>query len=77
MPRLTPLPLKKWIKFLEYVGCHFKREGKGDHIVWTRKDLKRPIIFQDDREVSFAVIKSNLKTLGLSTEEHLEILKKL
>lgn len=77
MPRLAPIPLKKWIKFLEYVGCHFKRKGKGDHIVWVREDLKRPIVFQDDREVSFSVIKSNLKTLGLSTKQFFEILSKI
>lgn len=77
MPRLTPLLLKKWIKFLQFIGCHFERKGKGDHVVWLRKDLKRPIIFQDDKEVTVAVIKSNLRTLGLSTEQYLEILEKL
>ena len=76
MTRLAPLSLKKWTKFLGFVGCHFKRKGKGDHLVWDRKDLKRPIIFQDDKEVAVAIIKSNLKTLGLSTEQYLEILEK-
>jgi predicted RNA binding protein YcfA (HicA-like mRNA interferase family) len=76
LSRLAPVPLKKWIKFLEFVGCHFKRRGKGDHIVWDRRDLKRPIIFQDDREVTVTVIKSNLRTLGMSAEQYLEILEK-
>ncbi len=33
MPQ-KPIPYDLWIKFLKLKGFEFKREGKGDHVVW-------------------------------------------
>lgn len=76
MPRLTPIPRRRFEKFLEYVGCGYKRQ-KGDHLIWDRSDLKRPVVFPKDREIPVFIIRNNLRTLGLSPEEYLEILKKI
>jgi predicted RNA binding protein YcfA (HicA-like mRNA interferase family) len=76
MPRLTPVKIKKYQKFLEYVGCFYKRT-KGDHLVYNRKGLLRPIIFPKEREIPKFIIRNNLRTLNISLDEYFEILKKL
>lgn len=42
MPKITVIHWKKFDKFLLEVGCTFIRE-KGDHRIYWRKDLLRPI----------------------------------
>ena len=76
MVRLTPIHWKKFEKVLLFVGCYFKRE-KGDHRIYWREDLKRPIVVPRDKELPIFVIRNNLRILGLSTEEYLEILKRI
>jgi len=76
MPRLTPIHYKKFEKFLKYIGCVFDRQ-KGDHLIYERSDLKRPIVFPKDISISPFVIRSNLRTLGISTKEYLDITKSL
>lgn len=66
MAGLRPIHYRKFEKFLLYIGCHFVRQ-RGDHKAYLRSDLIRPVI----------EIKSNFRTLGISNEEYLEILKKL
>jgi predicted RNA binding protein YcfA (HicA-like mRNA interferase family) len=76
MSRLAPVNRRKFEKFLVFVGCYFKRQ-KGDHLIYDRSDLKRPIVFTTDREVPIFIIRNNLRTLKISPEEYLEILKKI
>ena len=45
--------------------------------MYWRVGLKRPVIFPGDAEIPLMVIKSNLRTLGMSTKEYLEILERL
>jgi predicted RNA binding protein YcfA (HicA-like mRNA interferase family) len=71
-----PIKTKKFEKFLEYVGCQFKRQ-KGDHLIYDRVGLQRPIVVPDDREVPVFIIRNNLRTLGMEPQEFLEILKKV
>jgi predicted RNA binding protein YcfA (HicA-like mRNA interferase family) len=76
MPRLTPIHWKKFEKFLLFAGCEFVRE-KGDHRVYWRDDLKRPIIIPRQRDLPVFVIKNNLRILGISAKQYLEILEKM
>jgi len=76
MPQLFPIHWKKFEKFLLYAGCVFKRE-KGDHRVYWRADLNRPIILPTYKNLPLFIIRNNLKTLGVTVEEYLEILKKI
>ena len=75
MPRITPVKRKKFEKFLEFVGCELKRQ-KGDHLIFDRLGLDRPVIITADREVPVFIIRNNLRTLKISPDEYLEILKK-
>lgn len=76
MPRITPLNWKEFEKFLLYVGCTFQRQ-KGDHRVYWRSGLSRPVILPMYRSLPLFIIRNNLRTLGISMDEYLQIIKKI
>ncbi len=76
MPRLTPIHWKKFEKFLLYIGCSFKRE-KGDHRIYWREGIKRPIVIPREKQLPIFVIRNNLRVLGIGVKEYLEILKRI
>lgn len=76
MPRITTIHWKKFEKFLLYIGCYFDRQT-GDHRIYKRSGLKRPIVVTEDAQVPIAHIKTNLRTIGIEHNAYLEILKKL
>jgi len=76
MPRIRPIHWKKFDKFLLFVGCLLKRE-KGDHRIYQREGLKRPVIVPKEIALPIFIIRNNLRTLNISPEEYLDILKRL
>jgi len=76
MARLTPTSWKEFEKFLLFLGCKFKHQN-GSHRVYTRSGLKRPLVVPVYDEIPMFVIRNNLRILGITTEEYLEILKQL
>ena len=76
MPRLMPIHWKKFECFLIYVGCEVVRE-KGDHRIYARSDLKRVLVVPRYTPLPIFIIKNNLRLLGVSTEEYMEVLKRI
>lgn len=76
MSALRPIHYKKFEQFLKEVGCEMVRQ-EGDHRVWVRKDLIRPVIVRTKKDLPIFEIKSNLRTLRIDTQEYLSILDKL
>ena len=76
MPRITPIHWKKFDRFLIYVGCQFER-SKGDHRIYSRSGLERPIVIPRDKDIPVFVIRNNLRVLSISQAEYLEILKQI
>lgn len=76
MPRITPVHWKKFEKFLFYIGCVFVRE-RGDHRVYDREGLSRPIVVPRMTELPVFIIQNDLRTLGVSHQQYLEILKRV
>ena len=76
MAGLTPLHWKKFEKVLLYLGCHFVRE-KGDHRIYWRTNLKRPVVIPRDTQLPIFVIRNNLRVLGISVKEYLDILDRV
>jgi predicted RNA binding protein YcfA (HicA-like mRNA interferase family) len=74
MSGITPIHWKKFEKFVLFVGCKFERE-KGDHKIYSRNDLKRPVVFPHDKELPVFIIRNNLRILKIEPKEYLEILK--
>jgi predicted RNA binding protein YcfA (HicA-like mRNA interferase family) len=58
------------------IGFVFVRQ-KGSHRAYSRVGTPRPIVIPAYDEVPVTVIKSNLKTAGLSREEYLRRLETL
>ena len=67
---------KKFEQFLLNVGCRLVRQ-EGDHRAWDRHDLIRPVIVRAKKDLPVFEIKSNLRTLRISTPEYLSILEQL
>jgi len=65
---------KEFEKFLLAVGCEFKRE-KGDHRIYWKKGIKRPIVIPRDISLPAFIILNNLRILGVSREEYLKSVK--
>ncbi len=76
MSRLTPVDYKKFDRFLRHVGCVLVRQ-KGDHRVYRKANLKRPIVIPAIKDIPVFLILNNLRILGISKEEYLSILRNL
>ena len=75
MPHLAPIHWKKFEKFLLSVGCVLERE-RGDHRVYWRSGLARPIVIQRVTALPVFIIRNNLRLLGISVGTYLEMLEK-
>lgn len=76
MAHLTPIHWKKFEKFLLFIGCSFERE-RGDHRIYWRKGLKRPVVIPRGGELPIFIVRNNLRILNISPDEYLEILKQI
>lgn len=76
MPHLAPVNWRRFEKFLLYIGCTFERE-KGDHRIYWRQGLNRPVVIPRDTQLPIFIIRNNLRVLGVTVEEYLEILERL
>lgn len=76
MSGISQIHWKKFEKFLTFVGCELKRE-RGDHRIWNRKDLKRPIVIPKVPSIPVFVIRNNLRLLSIGTSEYLNIVREL
>lgn len=76
MGSLGNIKLSDFRRFLEFQGLKLIRT-KGGHEVWSRTDLLRPIILQSHIEpVPEFIVKNNLRTLGVKSDDLVKFLKK-
>ncbi len=73
MARIAPIPAWKLRKVMEKAGFRCVR-SEGDHFVYTKPGVARPVIIPDWGEVPVFIIKNNLRTAGLSREEYFALL---
>lgn len=76
MSGLTPTDWKHFEKFLTFVGCTLLRE-KGDHRIWGRTGLKRPVVIPKTSAIPIFVVRNNLRVLGISVQEYADIMGKV
>lgn len=73
MPRITPI---SW-KILECIflkdGFKFDRQN-GDHRVYVKKGILRPVVIPTYKEIDTEVIKSNMRSAGMSRDRYFELL---
>ncbi len=75
MPKISPVHYKKLVRVFEKKGFMFDRQA-GDHLVYVRDDVKRPIVIPTYSQVPVFIILNDLKTAGISRKEYLALLKK-
>lgn len=76
MPRLVPIHYRKLEKVFKNKGFVYVRT-KGDHLVYTKKGIDRPIVIPMYREIPEFIILKNLKTARITRKEYLELLAKI
>lgn len=74
MPRITPIPAVTLRRVFEKAGFTLART-EGDHFVYTKPGISRPVVIPDWRAVPVFIIKNNLRTGGLSRDEYFAILE--
>lgn len=71
MGRIRSIHWKEFEKFLLAEGCVFKRE-KGDHRVYWKAGIKRPLVIPRDPSLPPFIVLNNLRVLGISREYYLD-----
>ena len=73
MPKITPISSKNLRKIFEKAGfIHARTEG--DHHVYTKQGVQRPVVIPNYPEIPVFIIKNNLRTAGIGRDEYFEIL---
>ena len=73
MPKLSPVHFRRLAEVFEAAGfTHVRTEG--DHMVFTKPGVIRPVVIPRYAAVPVFIIKNNLRTAGISRERYLELL---
>ena len=75
---MTPIGWYKFHRFLEHIGCTYVRK-KGSHRIYKYPEIIRPIVVPEhsSKPLPVFIIKNNLRLLGISEKDFLEVIKKL
>lgn len=76
MPKIVSIPASKLRRVFEKAGFKCVRI-EGDHFVYTKPGIIRPVVIPDWPAVPVFIIKNNLRTANMSREEYFELLKKV
>lgn len=74
MQKISPIPAGRLCKVFEKAGFKCIRT-EGDHFVYTKQGVLRPVVIPDWKEVPVFIIKNNLRTAGLTREEYFTLLE--
>ena len=74
MPRMTPLDWKILERVFRKAGFVFERQGRS-HRAYTKKGLAKPIVIPTKSEILPEIIRSNMRTAGISDEEYFKLLE--
>jgi predicted RNA binding protein YcfA (HicA-like mRNA interferase family) len=74
MNKITPIPPERLKKVFEKAGFKCVRI-EGDHFVYTKEGVPRPVVIPDWKEVPVFIIKNSLRTAGLTREEYFSLLR--
>lgn len=73
--KLAPIHYRRLAKIFEMEGFRLARE-EGDHLVYTKAGIKRPVVIPKYSEIPVFVIKNNLRTASISRERYFELLER-
>lgn len=73
MPALVPIPYQSLVKVFAKDGFRLSRQS-GDHLVYVKAGVKRPLVIPAYKAVPVFIIKNLLRTSGMSRERYFELL---
>jgi len=73
MPPIRPVSYKSLVRVFEREGFVFVRQ-QGDHLIYTKSGVKRPLVIPAYTAVPVFIIKNLLRTAGMSRERYFELL---
>jgi len=73
---IRPVSYKVLIAIFERDGFTFLRQH-GDHLIYTKPGVKRPLVIPIYSEVPVFIIKNLLRTAGMSRERYFELFQNL
>lgn len=75
MRSIKPINYKRLVKVFERIGFICVRE-KGDHMVFVKPGIARPVIIPKYHSVPVFIIKNNMRVAGISREKYFKLLEK-
>jgi predicted RNA binding protein YcfA (HicA-like mRNA interferase family) len=76
MSRIAPISYTKLCKVFEKEGFKFLRQ-KGDHLVYVKEGISRPVVIPKHESIPVFIIKNNLRAGGISRERYFELLEEI
>ena len=76
MPKITPIPASKLRRIFEKAGFKCVRI-EGDHFVYTKQGVARPVVIPDWKDIPVFIIKNNMRTAGITREEYFSLLEEV
>ena len=76
MPRIVPVPCQTLVRVFEIEGFVFVRE-KGDHMIFTKPGILRPLVVPRYDAVPVFIIKNLLRTARIDRERYFELLDRI
>ena len=73
MPALRPLDYKRLVRVFEQDGFSFHHQS-GDHLIYIKPEVKRPLVIPMYKEVPVFIIKNLLRTAGMTRERFFVLL---
>lgn len=74
MPRITPVHWKVLECIFQKAGFVFERH-RGDHRIYSKNGVHRPIVIPTYNEIQLDIIKSNMRTAGITNKEYFQFLE--
>ena len=71
--RIAPVSYKRLRCIFEKDGLVFRRQ-QGDHMIFAKTGCLRPVVIPTYHEIDAEIIKSNMRTAGMSRERYFELL---
>jgi len=76
MPKIVPIPASRLRKIFEKDGFKCVRI-EGDHYVFTKQGVIRPIVIPNWPAVPVFIIRNNIRTAGINRERYFQLLKEI
>jgi len=74
MRKITPVSYRTLTRVFQADGFRFVAQ-KGDHLIFTKPGIARPLVIPKHDRIPIFVIKNTLRTARMSRERHFQLLE--